>query len=62
MYNLISLFSLGILISGLVNMASDYRWGLLLNRQKIGGLVGHWGGIWEALEQEDCKPWRKSPG
>lgn len=44
MYNLISLFSPGALISGLVNVASDYRWGRLLTTHKVWDLVAHLNG------------------
>lgn len=58
MYNLISLFSPGVLISGLVNVASDYRWDSLLATRKVWGLVGHYGGVKEAIGQEkESKPW-----
>lgn len=57
MYNLISLFSPGVLISGLVNVASDYRWDSLLATHKVWGLVGYYGGVKEAIGQEkESKP------
>lgn len=52
MYNLISLFSPGVLISGLVNVASDYRWVCLLTTHKVWGLVRYYGGAEEATGQE----------
>lgn len=52
MYNLISLFSPGVLISGLVNVASDYRWDRLLTTHKVWGLARYYGGVEEATGQE----------
>lgn len=58
MYNLISLFSPGVLISGLVNVASDYRWDSLLTTRKVWGLVRYYGDVKEATGQEKAsKPW-----
>ena len=58
MYNLISLFSPGVLISGLVNVASDYRWDSLLTTRKVWGLVRYYGGAKEAMGQGKArKPW-----
>ena len=56
MYNLISLFSPGALISGLVNVASDYRWGSLLTTHKVWDLVAHLNGR-EVGQEEKSAPW-----
>lgn len=61
MYNLISQFSPGTLISGLVNVTSDYRWDHLFTTYKVWDLAGHCDGDevkvrWE--EQEEVRePW-----
>jgi hypothetical protein len=58
MYNLISLFSPGVLISGLVNVASDYRWDSLITTRKVWGLVRDNGGVKKTMGQEKAsKPW-----
>lgn len=56
MYNLISLFSPGALISGLVNMASDYRWGCLLTTHKVWDLVAGRESEWQGgrTRGEEC--------
>lgn len=41
MYNLISQFSPGTLISGLVNVTSDYRWDHLFTIYEVWDLAGH---------------------
>ena len=56
MYNLISLFSPGALISGLVNGASDYRWGRLLTTHRVWDLVAHLNGR-EIGQEEKSEPW-----
>ena len=56
MYNLISLFSPGALISGLVNVASDYRWGRLLTTHEVWDLVAHLNGR-EVGREEESEPW-----
>lgn len=63
MYNLISQFSPGTLISGLVNVTFDYRWGHLLTVYKVWDLAGHWDEdeVKEGWgEQEEVRePWSK---
>lgn len=65
MYNLISLFSPGALISGSVNVASDCGSLLTHPTRKVWGLTGHWelGEEGEMVGQdEESELWGNRPG